>query len=120
MGQWKPQPQNVMTMKKWIDKQKIKLITRVGGRSEAGSHGISGEGSAGTWKMCVSQYKNYRSRGVDVTELKESNFGWWTALVQSYLEKYCALLVSSSSSKQRKDKHDFLFVPRHGTPFTAW
>jgi hypothetical protein len=113
VGQWKPQRQNVMTMKKWVDKQKINLITRIGGRSDAND----GEGSACTWKMYVSQYKNYRSRGVDVTELKESNFGWWTALLQSYLDKYRPLLAFSS--KQRKDKHDFLFVTRQGTPFTA-
>lgn len=117
IGQWKPQQSQSMTMKKWVDKQKINLITRIGGgRSDAND----GEGRAGTWKMYVSQYKNYRSRGVDVTELKESNFGWWTALLQSYLEKYRPLLVSSSSSsKQKKNKHDFLFVTRHGTPFTA-
>lgn len=115
--QWKPQQQ--MTMKKWVDKQKINLITRAG-HSGAGGRGRGigdggGEGSDGVWKMYVSQYKNYRSRGVDVTELTESNFGWWTALLESYLETYRPLLVASKS----KDQHDFVFVTRHGTSFTA-
>jgi hypothetical protein len=50
--------------------------------------------------------------------LTASNFGWWTDLLQSYLETYRLLLVSSLSSKQKK-VHDFVFVTRHGTPFTA-
>lgn len=134
VGQWKnhqqqhrqPQPKS-MTMKKWVDKQKINLITRVSGRSDDGD--ASGEQND-VWKMYVSQYKNYRSRGVDVTELTESNFGWWTALFQSYLETYRPLLVRSSSSssssstssktkKKKDDDHRFVFVTRHGMPFTA-
>jgi hypothetical protein len=71
-----------MTMKKWANKQKINLITRT-----AAARGTDEE-SSGVWKMYVSQYKNYRSRGVDVTELTSSNFGWWTNLLQSYLETY--------------------------------
>jgi len=53
-----------MTMKKWVDKQKINLITcvnRPGGRSDAIRNE---EGDDGVWKMYVSQYKNYRLRGV--------------------------------------------------------
>ena len=133
VGQWQQPQSQTMTMKRWVDKQKINLITRVyrpgsrsdanggregDGRSGAGSNGNEGRG--GVWKMYVSQYKNYRSRGVDVTELTESNFGWWTALFESYLETYRPLIVASSSSKKKgNDNHNFVFVTRHGTPFVA-
>ena len=46
----------ITSLKKWVDKEKINLITS----------------DAGVWKMVVSQYKNYRLRGVDVTELTAS------------------------------------------------
>lgn len=41
-------------------------------------------------------------------------------MLESYLETYRPLLVASSSSKKKNsDHHDFVFVTRHGTPFTA-
>jgi NADH:ubiquinone oxidoreductase subunit E len=46
-----------LSLKKWVDKQKINLITTC----------TTDDNSM--WKMIVSQYKNYRLRGVDVTEL---------------------------------------------------
>ena len=106
VGQWNPQQQQQMTIKRWVDKEKINLITRVqrsgGGRSDANGDGGGNNTGDGVWKMYVSQYKNYRSRGVNITELTESNFGWWTALFESYLETYRPLIVASSSKKKKK------------------
>ncbi len=88
-------PAKPLTFKKYVDKQQINLITCVDG----------------TWKMFVSQYKNYRSRGVDVTEL--SNFAWWTDLFQMYQKTYRPLLLG------KKNKHDYVFMTRQGQCFTA-
>ena len=49
-----------------------------------------------------------------VTEL--TNFGWWTDLLESYLKTYRPLLIPSS---KKKGGHNFVFVTRSGTPFTA-
>ena len=49
----------------------------------------------------------------------ESNFGWWNALFESYLETYRPLIVASSSKKKGNDDHNFVFMTRHGTPFAA-
>ncbi len=59
----------------------------------------------------MSQYKNYRSRGVDVTEL--SNFAWWTDLFQTYQKTYQPLLLG------KKNQHDYVFMTRQGQCFTA-
>ncbi len=88
-------PAKPLTFKKYVDKQQINLITCVDR----------------TWKIFVSQYKNYRSRGVDVTEL--SNFAWWTDLFKTYQKIYRPLLLG------KKNKHDHVFVTRQGQCFTA-
>jgi hypothetical protein len=83
------------TFKVFVEKQEINLITRVDG----------------IWKMILSQFKNVRQRGVDTTEL--TAFGWWIELFQLYQKTYRPLLLGT------QHKHDFVFVARQGTPFTA-
>ncbi len=61
--------------------------------------------------MFISQYKNYRARGVNVTPL--SSFPWWTALFEQYRSRYRPLLVDA------KQRHDYVFVTRAGKEFTA-
>jgi hypothetical protein len=82
------------TFKAFVEKQEINLITRVDG----------------IWKMILSQFKNVRQRGVDTTEL--TAFAWWIELFQLY-QKNRPLLLG------KQHKHDFVFVARQGTPFTA-
>ena len=118
VGQWQPQQQ--MTMKRWADKQKINLITRVyrpGAGSEARTETRRGRRCLEDVRVAVQELPLARRDA----ELTESNFSWWTALFESYLETYRPLLVSSSSPKKKKqnDEHNFVFVTRHGTPFAA-
>jgi hypothetical protein len=63
------------------------------------------------WKMILFQFKNVRQRGVDTTEL--TAFAWWIELFQLYQKTYRPLLQG------KQHKHDFVFVARQGTPFTA-
>ena len=88
------------SLKKWVDKHKINLIT------------TWTDDATVTWKIIVSQYKNYRSRGVDVTELTASK--WWTDMLATYLTNYHPLLL-----KGGLELHEFVFMTRQGTPFTA-
>jgi hypothetical protein len=87
-----------LSLKKWVHKQKINLIT------------TWTTNDVSMWKMLVSQYKNYRLRGVDVTELTASK--WWTDLLATYLADYHPLL-------RHGIEHEFIFMTRQGTPFKA-
>ena len=84
-----------MTVKKWVDSKKINLITKVGM----------------VYKMFVSDFKNYRSVGVDVTELDA--FGWWCDLFELYITNYRSVLVGEDC------EHLFVFVTKTGKPFSG-
>jgi hypothetical protein len=84
-----------MSVKRFADSQKVNLITTVDG----------------SWMMFVSDYKNYKTRGVDTTEL--SQFVWWTQLFETYVNSgYRSILLGPN-----KD-HKFVFVTRGGEMFT--
>jgi hypothetical protein len=88
-----------ITIKQYVDKQKLNLLTC---------------SDDGVWKMyiLVSQYKNYRARGIDITELFQ--FPWWTALFEQYYLTYRPLLIGRSHAN-----HNYIFVTRAGAPFTG-
>ena len=83
-------------IKQYVDKQRINLLTH--------------STDTGDWTMYVSQYKNYRSRGVDSTNM--ASFEWWTRLFAQYWATYRPLLIEEGA-------HRFVFVTRSGHPFTA-
>ena len=81
------------TFKRFVEAQEINLLTQRNGE----------------WTMLLSQYKNVKFHGVDVTNL--SKFQWWTDLVYAYFnDGYWDLL------RNGKD-HRFVFVTRSGDPF---
>ena len=84
-----------LTIKKWVDSKKINLITKVGM----------------VYKMFVSDFKNYRSVGVDVTELDA--FGWWCDLFELFVTRYRSVLVGEECD------HLFVFVTKTGKPFSG-
>jgi hypothetical protein len=82
-----------LSLKKFVEKRQMNLITHIDG----------------TWKMVLSQYKNFRSNGVDCTDITQ--FDWWTNLFVKYVEIYRPFIVGEND-------HHFVFVTRHGEPFT--
>lgn len=82
-----------LSLKKFVEKRQMNLITRVDG----------------SWKIVVSQYKNFRALGVDCTDITQ--FGWWTNLFVDYFEDYRPKITGEND-------HRFVFVTRHGEPFT--
>lgn len=62
-----------------------------------------------SWQMVLAVFKNVRSRGVDTTELQA--FGWWTKLLELYLEKFRPILLQGQP-------HRFVFCSRSGKPFS--
>jgi hypothetical protein len=66
------------SLKRFVEKKQINLVTEGEEDQE--------------WMLFISQYKNYRWRGVESCEL--SAFGWWTDLLQLYLSEYREELVA--------------------------
>ncbi len=85
--------QGKLTLKKFIEKRQMNLITQ----------------TDGTWKMVLSQYKNFRTNGIDCTYVTQ--FDWWTKLFVKYVKVYRPVIVGEND-------HRFVFVTRHGEPFT--
>jgi len=84
-----------LTIKKWVDSKKINVITKVDM----------------VYKMFVSDFKNYRSVGIDITEL--DSFAWWCTLFELYVTSYRSALVD------KECKHLFVFVTKSGKPFSG-
>lgn len=83
------------TLKRFVDSKRINLITTV----------------QDEWVMLVSDYKNYKSRGVDTTDMGE--FTWWTDLLGNYVNNgYRDILVGPNK------EHRYVFVTRGGGMFT--
>lgn len=93
-----------LTLKRFVDKEKINLITQTLNVDDGCSNGS-------VWKIFVADFKNYRSIGVDVTEL--SSFQWWIELFELYMASYRSLLVD------KKNKHNYVFLTKTGKPFSG-
>ncbi len=85
--------QGKLSLKKFVEKRQMNLITQIDG----------------SWKMVLSQYKNFRTNGVDCTDVTQ--FDWWTNLFVKYVEVYRPKLVGHNA-------HRFVFVTRHGESFS--
>jgi hypothetical protein len=84
-----------LTIKKYVETEKVNIITKIGD----------------VWRMYVSDFKNSRSIGTDVTDLDV--FDWWCQLFETYQESYRSLIVGAACD------HSFVFVTKTAKPFSG-
>lgn len=89
------------TLKQHVDREQINLLTCKPSAEEE---------TDPKWTMLISQYKNYRHRGVDVTlmDADPDQFGWWIDLLQTYFATFRPML---------EPENRFVFLTTRGEPF---